>query len=524
MSMPERPPLDNVTILQSRRPTTRRDEMLAAIDVGLWYCDLPFDVLEWDPTVKRHFWFPADEVVTIQKFYERLHVDDRERTRQAIERSIASHAPYDIQYRTVAPPGSTAAGQERWVRAIGYTAYGDDGQPIRFDGVTVDITAQKRNEQALGESEARFRNMADSAPVMIWVTDAGGRCVYLNRQWYEFTGQSEAEALGFGWLDAVHEDDRALSEAVFIDANERRAPFRLDYRLRRADGVYRWAADAAVPRLGSNGEYLGYVGSVIDIHERKESEGERAQLLEAERVARAEAERANRAKGDFLAVMSHELRTPLNAIGGYAELLEMGVSAPLAATQLEYVARIQRSQRHLLGLINSVLNFARIEGGHIEYDIRAVPVTDLIALVEPLIMPQLAARPLTYRFESAEAGLVVRADAEKVTQILLNLMSNAVKFTLPGGSVTIRAERTGVGGNDAVAISVTDTGIGIPLDRIGAVFDPFVQVDARLTREQQGAGLGLAISRDLARGMGGELRVRSEMGVGSTFVVTLPAG
>ena len=495
--------------------------MLAAVDVGLWYCDLPFDVLEWDATVKHHFWLSPDAVVTIDTFYERLHADDRQRTRDAIEHSIADRSPYDIEYRTVAPPSDPAAGQERWVRAIGYTAYDETGQPIRFDGVTVDITAQKRAVQALAESEARFRNMADNAPVMIWVTTATGECVYLNSHWYQYTGQEPEAALGYGWLDAVHPDDRPIADETFRRANARREHFHVDYRIRCADGTYRWAVDAASPRFGAGGEFLGFIGSVIDIHERKESEAERARLLEAERTARAEAERANRAKSEFLAVMSHELRTPLNAIGGYAELLEMGVYGQLTTSHTEYVSRIRRSQRHLLGLINAVLSFARIEAGHVDYDIRSVPVAELLSSAEPLLMPQLAARPLSYRFEAREAGLAVKADAEKVTQILLNLVSNAVKFTPPGGSVSVQAESEG---DALVSIRVTDTGIGIPPDKLNVVFDPFVQVDSRLTREQSGAGLGLAISRDLARGMGGELHVQSRMDVGSTFVLTLPRG
>ena len=497
---------------------SRRDEMLAAVDVGLWYCDLPFDVLEWDATVKRHFWLPADAVVTIETFYERLHADDRERTREAIEYSISAHSPYDIEYRTVAPPGSHNAGQERWVRAIGYTAY-DDAGPIRFDGITVDITPQKRAAEALAESEARFRNMADNAPVMIWMTDPNGECVYLNRRWYEFTGQTPSAAVGFGWLDALHPDDKVFASAAFLEANARRETFRMDYRFRRADGAYRWAVDAATPRFGAGGEFLGYIGSVIDVHERKEAEAERTRLLEAERAARAEAERANRAKSDFLAVMSHELRTPLNAIDGYAELLELCVAGQLSPTHAEYVARMRRSQRHLLGLINSVLNFARIEAGHIDYETRPVAVVELLAVAEPLIMPQLAARSLSYHARVDDSSLVVNADADKVTQILLNLISNAVKFTAPGGSVTVDA--TGVGASN-VEIEVADTGIGIPADQLDAVFDPFFQVDARLTREQSGAGLGLAISRDLARAMGGDLRANSQLGHGSTFVLTLP--
>ena len=219
--------------------------------------------------------------------------------------------------------------------------------------------------------------------------------------------------------------------------------------------------------------------------------------------------------------MSHELRTPLNAIDGYAELLEMGVSGQLTPGHAEYVARIRRSQRHLLGLINSVLNFARIEAGHVDYHIRQIAVTELLAATESLMMPQLASRPLSYHAAVADSALVVNTDPEKVTQILLNLFSNAVKFTAPGGAVSVRVEPSG---DSFVAISVTDTGIGIPPDRLDSVFEPFFQVDARLTREQTGAGLGLAISRDLARGMGGELTAQSDLGQGSTFALTLPRG
>lgn len=246
---------------------------------------------------------------------------------------------------------------------------------------------------------------------------------------------------------------------------------------------------------------------------------ERAQEAAGEAArARADAETANRTKSEFLAVMSHELRTPLNAIGGYVELIEMGLRGPVTDQQRNDLARIKRSQTHLLGLINEVLNYTRIEAGAMRYQIAPHSARDLMSTIEPLVAPLLHGKALSFEWENGRGDHHVLADPERVGQIFINLLSNAVKFTPAGGTVGLRCEPHG----DMLAFRVSDTGIGIPTDRIDSIFDPFVQVNARLTRTEDGIGLGLAISRDLARGMGGDLTVESEMGVGSTFTLTLP--
>jgi PAS domain S-box-containing protein len=168
----------------------------------------------------------------------------------------------------------TLAGTQKWWDVMISPIAGPDGKPERLLSVSRDITETRRAEAALAESEERFRNMADHSPVMLWVTDAKGLCTYLNRGWYEYTGQTDATGLGFGWLEAVHPEDRGIAEEIFRDAVTHSQPFRVEYRLRRKDGVYRWAIDAAAPRFGRNGEYLGYVGSVIDIHDRRQYEQE----------------------------------------------------------------------------------------------------------------------------------------------------------------------------------------------------------------------------------------------------------
>ena len=241
--------------------------------------------------------------------------------------------------------------------------------------------------------------------------------------------------------------------------------------------------------------------------------------LDAEH-AREEAEAANRAKSDFLAHMSHELRTPLNAIAGYVELIEMGLRGPVTEEQQEDLRRIRASQRLLLGLVNNVLNFAKLEIGRVNFDLTDVPVNETLSGLEQLIAPQLLAKSMRYEYQRCDPNLTVRADQEKVQQIVLNLLSNAIKFTPAGGAVTIACREA----EDHVLIEVGDTGRGIPPDKLERIFEPFVRVDTGFARATEGTGLGLAISRDLARAMNGELTVTSSVGAGSCFMLRLPRG
>jgi signal transduction histidine kinase len=243
-----------------------------------------------------------------------------------------------------------------------------------------------------------------------------------------------------------------------------------------------------------------------------------ARLYQSERVARAEAERANAAKSEFLAAMSHELRTPLNAIQGHVQLLEMGVHGPLEPKQRESLERVQKSQRHLLALINDVLNFAKLEAGRVEFVIQPFAIAPLVSDTIDVMGAQFAGRGLTVEAD-LPPDLQVSADRDKVHQILLNLLSNALKFTEKGGVTITVADAPDDSG--LVRLMVRDTGIGIALDRQANIFDPFVQAHRRLKRAEPGTGLGLTISRDLARGMGGALLVTSEEGRGSTFELIL---
>ena len=381
-----------------------------------------------------------------------------------------------------------------------------------------DITAQKRAEEAVRVSNERFRLMADSAPVFIWMADHTKSRNWFNKGWLAFTGRTVEQEQGFGWTQNVHEDDLARCLHAYGEGFDSRKPFRSEYRVRRSDGMARWIIEHAAPLFeGPGGSFSGYVGSCVDFTESKLIQSEREETLRAERAAREEAERVGRLKDEFLATVSHELRTPLNAILGWATLLKR--IEPSSQDHGRGLETIERNARVQGQIIADLLDMSRIISGKVQLDVQAIDLNDVINAALDAVRLSIEAKKLRLRVTlDARAGRL-RGDAGRLQQVFWNLLTNAVKFTPSGGRIDVVMERV----NSHVEVSVEDSGVGIKPEFLAFVFDRFRQADSSTTRRHGGLGLGLSIVKHLVELHGGSVRVKSAgESQGSTFVVALP--
>jgi PAS domain S-box-containing protein len=393
------------------------------------------------------------------------------------------------------------------------------GRVTHFVGVLTDITGRKQAEESVRRSEQRYRSLVEASASIVWDTPASGEFGDDQQGWADFTGQSAEEVKGWGWLDAVHPDDRSETAQAWARAVRGQAVYQSEHRLRRRDGAYRHMVARAVPIPNPDGTVREWVGVHDDVTERKEAE---AALVEAKEAAEA----ASRSKSTFLANMSHELRTPLNAIIGYSEMLqeevEDGGETPASASTVADLQKIQAAGRHLLGLINDVLDLSKIEAGRMDLYLETFDAGEMVRGVAETVRPLVEKNGNALAVSCpADLGPIL-ADQTKARQALLNLLSNAAKFTRDG-TVTLEAARESSGGHDGLVFRVRDTGIGMTPEEVARLFRPFTQADASTTRSYGGTGLGLTITRRFCQMMGGDVEVRSEPGRGSEFTVRLPA-
>ncbi|MBV9881143.1 MAG: PAS domain-containing protein [Gemmatirosa sp.] len=528
----------------------RFEAVSRAAPVGIFHADLAGNVTYANPRLQA-IWGLDEAAMLGRGWVARVHPADREPLLAGWTTANAEGRDYEHQFRLVLPDHGV-----RWVHGRSTFVRGIDGA-VRYtvgtvDDVTVEREAAERTRGLLAISAALGRaltatDVADavalhalpvvgSASCLVALLAADGKALERvgegglppdERQTWDRMPIDDpvpiTEVLQTGvpiFLSSPAEMARRYPEVAPVWGRmgaRALAVYPLEVDERRFGAI---ALRFPEPQAFRDDD-LAFLGAVV---QQCAVSLERARLFDAARAAREEADEASRAKGEFLARMSHELRTPLNAIAGHLQLVEMGLHGPVTTAQQEALTRVGRAQRYLLGLINDVLNLARLESGRVDFALRPLLVAQAMADVEPMVQPQLAAKRLGFTVllpeDAGDEPILVWADGDKLVQVLLNLLANAVKFTPEGGRVTIEL-RAAAESDEIAEILVRDTGIGIPSDRLGAVFEPFVQVHATLTRQYQGSGLGLAISRDLARGMGGDLTAESTLGAGSTFTLRL---
>ena len=480
-------------------------------------------IFEWDVQADRAVWenermyeifghTRADGTLSKAELLKRsVHPDDAEALDQALAAGMASGRPFHTTYRIRRKDGAL-----RWLDLVGYFLP-PDGGPVRMIGVLTDNTEQHLAEETLRASEERFRIMADTAPVMIWMSGTDKLCTFFNKPWLDFTGRSLEAEFGNGWTEGIHPEDVEHCLQTYVACFEARRPFGMDYRLRRHDGQYRWIFDQGVPRFSSSGKFLGYIGSCVDVTERKQAEAEREKLAE-EQAARAVAEAASRSKDEFLALVSHELRSPLSAILSYAQLLRVGPVDTDAINRA--VTVIERNAKAQIQIIEDLLDSARITTGKLRIEPALINLVPVLQAAVDTVGPAASAKGVTLVLDCEPKPTEALGDPARLQQIVSNLLTNAIKFTPEGGRVSLAMKHDA----DQIRIIVSDTGEGIEPGFLPFVFQRFSQADTSSARRFGGLGLGLSLVKDLVELHGGTISVQSEgVGRGATFTVTFPA-
>lgn len=588
---------------------------IATISTGLGTFDLNLDTneLTWDNRTRELFGLSPDTFVDMNVFYKGLHPDDMELTEKVVNYSLQpeSNGDYDIEYRTIGIEDQKL----RWIRAKGKVFF-EANIPHRFIGTVLDITDRKTYEDKLIESEQRFRYMADTVPVMIWITDADGQCTYLNSQWYDYTGQAEQEALGLGWTNATHPDDTQMAGEVFMNASEQRIPFYFEYRLMDKNGGYRWMLDAGLPRYSESGKFEGFIGAVTDIHERKlieealsESEQKFKKLADAAPVLIWQAgldkgcyyfnqvwldftgrtmeqvigngwaddvhpddmERcldiyvtafdkrekfemeyrlkrydgqyrwlldqgvpiydssgtftgyigscvdindkklAEEQKDAFMRIAGHELRTPLTSLLGYLSLMQKSQdSSPAIAN---YLQKCYNSSVKMRGLITDFLDVSKVQQGQLSYEIS---IFDFDALVLETVDNTQLEYPLHSIGIQGKTGKMFQGDRRRIEQVIANLLNNAIKYSPGKDRIDVMLQQE----DHQLTLKIKDYGIGIEQKETHKIFDKFYRAPGR--NKIKGMGLGLYIVKQIIDFHNGSIQVESKMGEGTTFVVQLP--
>lgn len=538
-----------------RESRARLDYAVRLSGVGFWYCDLPFFELNWDARVHEHFWFPADARVTIEMFYGRLHPDDREPTRQAIETSIRERKPYDVDYRTVDPE----SGAIKWLRALGGAAYAADGSPVRFDGVTLDVTDRKLDEIRLahalqrereqgrmlrllpeaaqtihssGSLDSVLRVIAEEARRILRTQYAASSLTHGDDFAQSITSVAATQKLEPGLAEAFASVGAACSPEVC----QTNRPLRLTgAELGERPGLHQsvqggdrspplrgWLAAPFVNRRGKN---LGLI-QVANKAEGDFTEIDEAALVQLAHIASVAIENArlygelreqDRRKDEFLALLAHELRNPLAPLRNGLQVMRLAEHDPEALTQAREM--MERQLGHMVRLVDDLLDVSRISRNKMELRRSRVLLADVVSGAVETSRPAIEAAGHELTITLPAQPVYLDADLTRLAQVFGNLLSNSAKYTERGGRIWLTASRQG----DQVSVLIQDTGIGIPAYALPNIFDMFSQVDRSIERSTGGLGIGLALVKGLVEMHGGTVEASSPgQGKGSTFIVKLP--
>lgn len=472
---------------------------IESTSLGTWEFQPITGKLSWSEECCRIFNVPANTAIDYQFFSKHVIPEDAAFVENSIQKALdpSNAGELDMEYRIK----RSGDGAIRWVRSQGRTYFNEQNQASRFIGTILDITQQKQEQQILKDSLELFQTMADNVPAMIWMSGTDKFNDYFNKTWLQFSGRTLEQERNDGWLKGVHAEDREKCIDVYRKALEKQEGFFTEYRLRRYDGEYRWIADNCVPRVSPTGEFAGFISACIDISELKKLE---------------------QRKDDFIKMASHELKTPITSIKGYVQLLltiydEMNEEKLRAAqpTVKSSLTTVSKQVSKLTRLISDLLDMSRIETGKLELNYTEF---DPVLLVEEAVQD--------VRHTTSKHNIIihnnfegtVQADRDRIAQVLLNLLTNAIKYSPSAETIDVNIS----GNEQSIAISVADYGIGINKGEQTRIFERFYRVEGKNELTYPGFGIGLFIAQEIIQRHQGTIMVKSEKDKGSIFTFTLP--
>lgn len=515
----------------------RLNEAQRIAKVGSWELEIDTGQLIWTDEIFRLFELDkANFQPAYETFLNTIHPDDKETVHQAFTKSLVQHSPYQIIHRLLMPDGRI-----KWVEECGYTYFDGGGNPIRTWGTVQDITKSYTEAKATATARIELQSVIDAATEFsVIATDEDGMVTLFNEGAQRMLGYKPEEIVAIKTAIFFHVPAEVLKTGRFLSKQygqsvaglavlfepARQGDFHpREWKYVRKDGSTLPVSLTVTARRDTQGQTVGYLLVASDITERKRTEAAMNNLNEAleQRVeertselvkARDEAQRANHAKSQFLSRMSHELRTPLNAIIGFGQLLETDMAAPLNGDQLESVQEIVKAGRHLLDLINEILDLARIESGHMALAMEVVALEPLLDECIHLFQPLVAQRQITLHY-NRDSWHEVHADRLRLRKIILNLLANAIKYNRDSGQIWVSCSQSD---GAMVRIAFKDTGIGISEQDIPKLFKPFERLGSAYSGVE-GSGIGLALCKQLIEAMGGKIGVQSQPHEGSLFWV-----
>ncbi len=376
----------------------------------------------------------------------------------------------------------------------------------------VDFTQQKVKEELIRDSEARFENMANTAPVMIWIADVEGLFSFVNKVWLEYSGDKIGDQLGMNWLKNVHPEDLENLLNNYRNAFRTRNPFTFEFKFRGKNGKYEWMMIKGTPRRSRDNIFMGFIGSCTNINAQKEFE-EKIKKVNSELVE------INAAKDKFFSIISHDLRSPLGGLMQILEILDESYESLEKEEKLQIISEASKTSKMVFTLMENLLEWSRIQTGKIPYEPKTIKLIPFINELESLYNQNLKNKQVTFQV-NIEPEISVFADIKMTNTILRNLISNAIKFSNPGGSISVSSESS----KDSITIKVKDTGVGIEEKYLDKLFKTDVNYSTEGTAKEKGTGLGLVLCKELVEKQGGKIWVESKKNLGSTFYFTLPAG